>query len=1071
MNFGTELLEITKDNLSEARFMAANLVNKEIKNRVFLNVAGAEAVISHLERLGIDTSGISSIHSIKRVADKIDIADIILENIHIDVRVIFDDNYIFVPKSHYKYRIVPDIYVVLKYDNSIERINLLGFFEPSDINFNNANNDYYFVEKDKLQSPFDMIDFISNFTGGSKKLLTQAEILRGRELSVMVADHDVNDEEFKEFLDLLLKSNVLRNSVLEYDNFETLASKAAFALQIKKTKKSDDNIVDFDEFMSIDNFESAAKHNSEQSADYHETEDDNGDSMLDDNISEPIINRTLSVENTAEAVAGSVIGSTIGAGLNGQISASENAIELAAMAGEKIADAAKNLSENDESKTDNQNNIGYTEKFKNEEVIADFVAEDTELAEPEVENSDEIEQLDGISDFVAEDTELAEPEVENTNEVEQLDGISDFVAEDTELAEPEVENTNEVEQLDGISDFVAEDTELAEPEVENPDEIEQLDDISDFVAEDNELAEPEVENFDAITSESNLDLNINSNEIDEFAAIKETEDNIANENTDINNPIEKSPAEEESFVDLNNSEFDFDISEPPTEESDTSSEEKFNERTEIEAVDFTADSFNFDTDDELFEFPQEENKIKNMDNEESSTADELSDSNLASISDIGSTQTENNIEQTVDNTEEELISLNEVEKTVSDNNIDNTGDDNYLVDFDNSIPDIKKSDDQAQGIADDDFSDDDLLVLTDEKESRANINSENISDEETFDFSDIDNIDNKITDNAEVSFEVLDDFDSFETIAPTEENFDINFSENDLVENNILDKNSVKENSVIISNKTFNVGEIFIDINKDSSRPETFAENEHLEELYNNSEIPDNTGLNNDVRIISDKSKQIPIFIGIGGLALLVIILGIIVFSVSKFVNPTAHEDQNALVENNSTNNLGTDVPNTANINNENVVMNDNTQRPERRGLNNPSTTTGIQQSQEQIATKPIPATAFLSVKKLSWEVPDYISYDPAFKQYLQSSGKGLKAALSSDLLLATDYTYSDQVRISITYDRAGNFKNTKILLSSGSSQVDNIVLQSVNQTLKALKAPNSLGNDESTTLILKIYL
>ena len=987
MNFGAELLEITKDNLSEAQFMAANLVNKEVKNRVFLNVAGAEAVMSHLERLGIDTSDISNIHSIKRVADKIDIADIMLENIHIDVRVIFDDNYIFVPKSHYKYGIVPDIYVVLKYDNSIERINLLGFFEPSDINFNNANNDYYFVEKDKLQSPFDMIDFISNFSGSSKKLLTQAEILRGRELSVMVADHDVNDDEFKEFLGLLLKSNVLRSSVLEYDNFETLASKAAFALRIKKTKESDDNIVDFDEFMSLDNFESAAEHNSKQSADNHETEDDNGDSMLDDNISEPIINRTLSIENAAGAVAGSIIGSTIGAGLSGQVSASEKAIELAAMAGEEIADTAKNLLENDESKAENPNNIDHTEEFKNNE---------------------------DISDFIAEDNELAEPEIENTNEVEQLEDISDFGTEDTELTKPEVEN------------------------------------------------------LDAITSESDLDLNISSDEIDKSGVIKETEDNIADENIDIDNSLEKLPTEE-SFTDLNNSEFDFDISEPPTEESDTSYDEKFNAGTEIEANNFTADSFNFDADDELFEFPQEEYKTENINNDdESSETDNLYDENATSIPD-NNTQTENNIEQT--NTEEELISLNEIEKTVSDNNIDNTDDDNYLVDFDNSISD-KKSDDSVQEVDDNEFSDDDLLVFPDKNESQEEKFTENFSNENTFDFSDIDNIENNnITDNAEVSFEVIDDFDSFETIAPTEENFDINFSENDLVENNILDKNSVKENSVIISNKTFNVGEIFIDINKDSSRPETLTENKHLEELYNNSEIPDNTGLNNDVRIISNKSKQIPIFIGIGGLALLVIILGIIVFSVSKFINPASHGDPNALVENNSTNNLGTDVPNTADINNDNVVMNDNMQTPGRRGINNPSTTSGIQQSQEQIATKPIPATAFLSVKKLSWEVPDYISYDPAFKQYLQSSGKGLKAALSSDLLLATDYTYSDQIRISITYDRAGNFKNSKILLSSGSSQVDNIVLQSVNQTLRALKAPNSLGNDESTTLILKIYL
>ena len=49
-------------------------------------------------------------------------------------------------------------------------------------------------------------------------------------------------------------------------------------------------------------------------------------------------------------------------------------------------------------------------------------------------------------------------------------------------------------------------------------------------------------------------------------------------------------------------------------------------------------------------------------------------------------------------------------------------------------------------------------------------------------------------------------------------------------------------------------------------------------------------------------------------------------------------------------------------------------------------------------------------------------------------------------------------------------FKEAKILLSSGSAQVDKIVLQTVNQTLKVLKAPNSVGNDESTTVILKIY-
>ena len=93
-----------------------------------------------------------------------------------------------------------------------------------------------------------------------------------------------------------------------------------------------------------------------------------------------------------------------------------------------------------------------------------------------------------------------------------------------------------------------------------------------------------------------------------------------------------------------------------------------------------------------------------------------------------------------------------------------------------------------------------------------------------------------------------------------------------------------------------------------------------------------------------------------------------------------------------------------------------------------------------------MPANSYLEVSKLTWEIPDYISYNSHFKQYFQAVGKSLKLSLTSDLLLATEYSYSDQVRVSILYDKDGTFKDAKILLSSGSSQIDKIVLQTVNQ-------------------------
>ena len=126
--------------------------------------------------------------------------------------------------------------------------------------------------------------------------------------------------------------------------------------------------------------------------------------------------------------------------------------------------------------------------------------------------------------------------------------------------------------------------------------------------------------------------------------------------------------------------------------------------------------------------------------------------------------------------------------------------------------------------------------------------------------------------------------------------------------------------------------------------------------------------------------------------------------------------------------------------------------------------------SKVNTARKSGKAISFVDVRKLTWDVPDYVSYNANFRQYFQSAGKSLKLALVSDLLLAKDFIYSSPVKVSVTFTKDGTFKNSQIINSSGSTEIDSIVLQTVNQTLKSLKAPHSVGNDESTTAILKIY-
>ena len=246
---------------------------------------------------------------------------------------------------------------------------------------------------------------------------------------------------------------------------------------------------------------------------------------------------------------------------------------------------------------------------------------------------------------------------------------------------------------------------------------------------------------------------------------------------------------------------------------------------------------------------------------------------------------------------------------------------------------------------------------------------------------------------------------------------------------------------------------------------------EQLEDLYNRSGDMNSESFIQSAAPLGKFSSQKPT--GFVGLLIVVLIIGIIGFGASVVIKSrkTAEPEQvtaSAPVEETIPEKI---TPPEDNINNDNGVNMDTTSPA--------APSTGVNGDQKTQVSSTVPTknskasaakAAMIDVKKVSWEIPDYVSANSDFKQYFISAGKSLKLALMSDLLLATDPVYSQVTKVSITYDKDGNFKDSKILLSSGSSQVDQIVLQTVNQTLKSLKAPRSLNNNDSTVAILKIY-
>ena len=1213
------LIYIEQENKTEAEFMSRSFVNSAIKNRAYINALGAELVMKYLASEGIDISDTHNLHSISKILEKIDISDILLPNIHIDVRVIFDENQIFIPKTHFQLEITPDIYVVLKLAKDFSHVEFLGYFEPDSLNLKLCNNDYYFFEKERLHAPSTLKQFIKNFTGNTSHGISQDDILRGRELSIAMADHNISDSEQKELIELLLLSNELRESVLEFDNFETLSYSVGSTLSQNKTDMTKSAAIVLDTEHDTPEQNNEHQNNQEEQKDSSEENIENlavdtpeeinfsnaqDDLVLDESFFE------LTEPETAENLSGD--------------KADTEQTEAEA---ENILDSEPEIS--------NITNISDIQNPQEETLLED---EDLITTEENIEPLEELElNSEDLTLPEAETLQLDEdiPQEENTLEKTVGDAVQKALKKSEEISTPA--NDDNIEQgaskdaikLAGVSGDIV--NELINKNIES--QQEELNKIDYSQISTNAAEVPEhIAAYDLSAAKIEMDAQAEASgqfdtpkDLSEFKTV-ETKQTIGEEENFVPETIDLESMESIETEDFNEStESIVDLEHLSTIDSPTKPIEDLEEKllnnisdehlsdmnfsnmssftinedgsSPIDDIDI---NFNNDNDEHLVDFGPAANTliIDDTPQQYSPSIDESIEADLMledsfSTDEIFEPETQTEETSLLDDTPQETSNAIGETPVMEEFSLDENFEDTMSLDDSNILLDenlsgeeldlatettieeltpslendeslnIQQTENLAEPVFEEPLPENDIIINeTIEPNNKADIESIELpaaqidtGDELSPDML-LDNVisnlekDNNITSNETTTEEfqptieettelpdstILEETNFEQIQFPDEVSETSTTQESDIIQNNTIELDNqdwlndtnydnipdaeipapadvetiepdnileelspeefitepepnntkvfaVTENSIAISDMNFKPGEIPIDINN-NEQPQLDGP-EQLESIYDaDNSVPGSALLQNPGRLGSANRGGAKIGMGMGlgiiGVILAIAIVGIIGFSVSKMLNKPADDTPQPITDEpiptNSDNGVA-DV-NTLNVNPDNVVNMDSTNNtpalPAAKPAKQKPTVTSQQPTTVQQPArqqKVMPATSFIEINKLTWEIPDYISYNEQFKQYFQAAGKSLKLSLNSDLLLATDYAYSDQVRVTITFAKDGTFKDAKILLSSGSNQIDNIVLQTVNQTLRVLKAPHSVGNDESTTVILKIY-
>lgn len=1024
------LIYIEEQDKLDASAAANAFAHKDTRNRAYINTLGAELALKYLASENVDVSNTYNIHSIKKILEEMDISDVMLPNIHIDVRVVFDENVIFIPKAHFEYNLVPDIYLVFNLAKDFSYVKFLGFFEPKLINKNNANDKYYFIEKEKLNSAVDLKKYIETFNGNTKDIISQEELENSERIIIAMADNDISEDDKKYLIKQLTKSADLRDKFIEYENFETLSYKAMTSPDIHRkaaSKKTDESLL-IDGLANLENIEIQDEVPAVTST---EEAPQMPDAIADELNLEPIndiafdeqpaeVNKDAQDSNTFMSETGSLLAESAAAGL------------AAAAAGEtakafETAETSLNI-------VDSTLDIVDT----GIEFAKDLITDEVTSSEPI--------SLDDIDTSALDNINLSDDKIE-----EETISLGDVkIPEDSE-------NTDFIEQIDNKISFddIQTDNLIDEPAPLNIDEETiSLNDIdtSDIHEEtEAESYEEETLSFDNIDT-SNLD---NSVDIDESLLdntisfndinIDDEKESSALSGTDIETPVLSFDNIEEPVIDdVNNDFMDNSISldEPIGETLDEFTETSEINNDDLNNAKFTEDHLEtveditlepleetlpeteviedeIDVIDATDEVPKNESFGKNLlENLSEENIDDiaiedlgLDDSIADSAENISSADLLSQIDNILNSAEVPETTIQEIQQ---EENI--TQPQEEITSFD-SIPDIS-----------------DLESVNDILSDNVPVNEEqeNTLTEEIQGISELSN------DMPDTGIDELLNFD--DSFAPSNE-------ENDLP--------SGEDNIGVLFNDTDPVSDAELDAIDVNQMP--------YEQNFTEQQVPGAALLNKK----SQPNKKTIIVAA----ALVTVLAAASAFVIFKPKNDNSADIEPLAPVGNTENVNKTETPTLPSETTENILA---TNAPEITK----TAAKEIQKAQPAKELKSIQAKqpkqasseSYLSINRLVWDVPGTLSYSTKMQNYLRTAGKSIKLSLSADLLLATEYAYTNQVKVNLKLSKNGNVQDAKIASSSGSTQIDNIVLQSVKDTLNVVKPPSSEIKTQDFNLSLIIY-
>lgn len=1012
------LIELTQEDLQDAKTTAGLFQDELVKRRAFANVIAARSALKLLFSLNIEATNLYSMYSINKVLERLDIADVYAGSIRIDARLVDNVGEIFIPKSHFELGITPDLYLILRLEKGMTGVEFLGCVNPDEMDKTRENKDYYFVDEDLLYNLKIFKNLVKNNQGKQDYVPTPEDIERASNLIVPLEDGDIFNADYEFLMKQLAFNQDLRKKTVEFENFEFVSRKVVTDETVygdsvlglvgsEKLYDRNEFSTDIDlEGLSNSTVDDFVEEFDESSVQIPEMDELTGEVSLDDALTQ--MDESFELDNNEDET--------------------QDIIEMESSDDEHFE--AENIDESDDN-VDNLDSLideisdikDYSQDSMEESIGVEpsdhmLGSEEQDINQQFDEEAFENENLMFFDDD-DEEKELVPISVDDDEEqLQSLDFEDDFNEEPLNIVEDEnIENEPSddlMNQFNEDNSYQQEDFNNEMPSHSEPEElIESLPELDEDEEDDDDIVvDPDTPiNFDDDDDDfSGFDLpDIQAFSLDDDLDESQIEESLEEENVEgdfaedlsqdddepsLSSVQNQEKSEEDEEEDIKPYEDDTDIADLPTlkifEENEETYKKKMYKAPKIDDIDMKHVNLD-DFDDYETEDKEEEQKQSQELDKMMSDLDEILNSENITLDGVEDILTDEELNESLKNLERE-----EEEKKQRE--------------MEEALAVKEESYEEKTGPSTETYEE----MEVSENSPTLNQNNEENNENQSMSLDDFLNSSfNDMSTNQENSG-MMSEGEGIETIYQPE-NVDMSF--NDDPERLLTDEAAMVDNS------------------------SNLYDEDNTSSLSQQGEKP------------KSRAPQLAVVLVVMMCACLYVNKDLIMENMNISFPNKAEEtdvpefDLNKLRE-----------PQPAPADSPIPDLPQPTDTPEIPAAPAPTQEPAVPvEPQPNTQTPPagaVPQNTSNKITKLSWEVPENVANNQKIRKYLQIAGRTLKLSLQSDLLVATELPFSNKIMLDLKIAPSGNLVTSDFVISSGSKQIDNIVLQSVKDTLKYVRPP-----------------